>query len=134
MYEEEFPKRLSELRNAKGVSAREMSLAIGQNPSYINNIETGKSLPSMSAFLFICDYLNIMPQDFFDTDSTAPEEFRVARLMAREGIPEDYARLRIRAQKSNDVFAANCSVTIDNRFDSAAQFMAHCKATFQQLL
>lgn len=65
---------------------------------------------------------------------TAPEEFRVARLMAREGIPEDYARLRIRAQKSNDVFAANCSVTIDNRFDSAAQFMAHCKATFQQLL
>ena len=65
---------------------------------------------------------------------TAPEEDRVARLMAREGIGEDYARLRIGAQKSNDVFAASCSVTINNDFAGADLFLAHCKATFQQLL
>jgi len=65
---------------------------------------------------------------------TAPEEARVARLMAREGISEEYARLRIQAQKSNDVFAAGCGVTIHNSFDSAAQFLAHCKETFQQIL
>ena len=65
---------------------------------------------------------------------TAPEEARVSRLMAREGISEDYARLRIGAQKSNDVFAANCGVTICNSFDSAAHFLAHCKEIFQQLL
>ena len=76
MYEEEFSKRLTELRNLKGVSAREMSLAIGQNPSYINNIETGKALPSMSAFLFMCEYLDIAPQDFFDTDSNSPAALR----------------------------------------------------------
>ena len=54
--------------------------------------------------------------------------------VAREGISEDYARLRIGAQKSNDVFAANCGVTIYNSFDSAELFLAHCKETFQQLL
>ena len=65
---------------------------------------------------------------------TAPEEDRVARLMVREGISEEYARLRIRAQHSNDVFAAGCGVTIHNSFDSAQDFLTHCKATFQQLL
>ena len=44
MYEEQFTNRLSKLRLAKGVSARDMSLSIGQNPGYINNIENGKAL------------------------------------------------------------------------------------------
>lgn len=77
MYEEDFPIRLAKLRNQKGVSAREMSLAIGQNPSYINNIESGKALPSMSGFFFICEYLGITPQEFFDEESAAPEELRI---------------------------------------------------------
>lgn len=76
MYEEEFPIRLAKLRSQKGVSAREMSLAIGQNPSYINNIESGKALPSMSGFFFICEYLGITPYEFFDTDSATPMELR----------------------------------------------------------
>lgn len=76
MYEEMFPIRLAELRTKKGVSARDMSLSIGQNPGYINNIETGKALPSMSAFFFICDFLGISPKEFFDTDSKDPEELR----------------------------------------------------------
>ena len=42
MYEDEFPLRLAQLRTKKGVSAREMSLAIGQNAGYINNVECGK--------------------------------------------------------------------------------------------
>lgn len=76
MYEEDFPIRLAKLRSQKGVSAREMSLAIGQNPSYINNIESGKALPSMAGFFFICEYLNITPCEFFDTDSASPGELR----------------------------------------------------------
>ena len=44
MYEDEFPLRLAQLRTKKGVSAREMSLAIGQNAGYINNVECGKKL------------------------------------------------------------------------------------------
>ena len=76
MYEEMFPTRLAELRTRKCVSARDMSLSIGQNPGYINNIETGKALPSMSAFFFICDFLGITPQEFFDTDAKDPEAIR----------------------------------------------------------
>lgn len=76
MYEENFAIRLAQLRIKKGVSARDMSLSIGQNAGYINNIETGKALPSMTSFFYICEYLNITPQEFFDTDSELPEELR----------------------------------------------------------
>lgn len=65
---------------------------------------------------------------------TAPEDVRVARLMLREGISQDYARLRIAAQKQNDVFAAQCGVTIENHFANAACFQAYCKEYFQKLL
>ena len=65
MYEKEFSKRLCELRLEKGVSAREMSLSLGQSASYINRIENGKMLPSMGGFFKICDYVSITPQSFF---------------------------------------------------------------------
>ena len=48
MDEKDFSLRLAQLREKKGVSARDMSLSIGQNPGYINNIESGKSMPSLS--------------------------------------------------------------------------------------
>jgi len=76
MYEEFFPTRLAQLRNKMGISARDMSLSIGQNPGYINNIETGKALPSMAAFFFICEFLKITPQEFFDLTSKEPAEIR----------------------------------------------------------
>ena len=74
MYEDEFPLRLAQLRNKKGVSARDMSLSIGQNPGYINNIESGKAMPSMACFFYICEYLNILPKDFFDFETQTPEK------------------------------------------------------------
>ena len=74
MYENEFQTRLAQLRGKKGVSARDMSLSIGQNPGYINNIETGKALPSMSGFFYICEYLQLSPKDFFDIDAKNPEK------------------------------------------------------------
>ena len=74
MYEKDFAKRLSQLRINKGISARDMSLSIGQNPGYINNIETGKALPSMASFFYICSFLEITPMDFFDYNSSRPKE------------------------------------------------------------
>ena len=61
MYEEQFSKRLAELRIKKGVSARDMSLSIGQNPGYIRAIECGTTFPTMSNFFYICEYLNVTP-------------------------------------------------------------------------
>lgn len=74
MYDKSFSLRLSRLRMQKGVSARDMSLSIGQNAGYINNIETGKALPSMASFFYICEYLGITPQEFFDTEAEQPKE------------------------------------------------------------
>ena len=68
MYEEQFSKRLAELRAKKGVSARDMSISIGQNPGYIRAIENGTSFPAMSNFFYICEYLNVTPQEFFNFD------------------------------------------------------------------
>ena len=67
-----FSQRLSELRTQKGVSARDMSLSLGQCESYINKIENHKSLPSMNVFFYICDYLDIQPKDFFDISIEIP--------------------------------------------------------------
>lgn len=72
MDDKDFALRLSKLREKKGVSARDMSLSIGQNPGYINSIETGKSKPSLDVFFFICEYLGITPGAFFDSESSNP--------------------------------------------------------------
>lgn len=72
MEREVFCKRLVQLRMNKGVSAREMSLSIGQSPNYIIGIEGGKNYPSMETFFYICDYFGITPKEFFDMDSTNP--------------------------------------------------------------
>ena len=49
-----------------------MSLAIGQNAGYINNIESGKSLPSLPGIFYICDYLGISVGEFFDLETKNP--------------------------------------------------------------
>ena len=72
MNEKDLAMRLARLREKKGVSARDMSLSIGQNPGYINNIETGKSKPSLDGIFFICEYLGITPSDFFDVSTPNP--------------------------------------------------------------
>ena len=74
MEEKDFALRLAKLRTKKNVSAREMSLAIGQNQNYINHIETGKATPSLSGILYICEYLRITPSQFFDMDNPNPEK------------------------------------------------------------
>lgn len=70
--EETFASRLTSLREQKKVSAREMSLDLGQNGSYINRIENQKAFPSMQCFFYICDYLQISPAAFFDDTTKAP--------------------------------------------------------------
>lgn len=70
----DFALRLARLREKKGVSARDMSLSMGQNAGYIHNIESGKSKPSITGFFYICEYLNVTPSEFFETESINPEK------------------------------------------------------------
>lgn len=78
MYKDFFAERLSSLRNEKNISAREMSLSIGQNESYINRIENKLTFPSMQGFFYICEYLKITPQDFFDIKLSYPIKIKEA--------------------------------------------------------
>lgn len=72
MYDTKIGERISKLRTERKISAREMSLALGQNENYINQIENNKTLPSMQVFFYICEYFQIMPKDFFDDGKKNP--------------------------------------------------------------
>lgn len=70
--------RITQLRAEKDVSARDMSLSLGQSQSYINNIENKKSLPSMEMFLYICEFLGVEPKEFFDEETASPTKLSEA--------------------------------------------------------
>lgn len=82
--------RIAALRTARNISARDMSLSLGQSTNYINSIENKHSLPSMSMFLYICDFLGISPRDFFDEENECPELAarigEVLKKLDREGL------------------------------------------------
>ncbi len=93
MEKEQFIARLTQLRLGKGVSARDMSLSLGQSAGYINNIENGVNLPSMTVFFYICDYFGISPKDFFDDDTTAPTKVKELTDAAAKLTPEQLDHL-----------------------------------------
>ena len=68
--------RISELRILKNVSERSMSIDLGHSPSYIHSIVSGKALPSMTEFLYICEYFSISPKEFFDEGTSDPPLIR----------------------------------------------------------
>jgi len=64
--------RITELRMQKSVSEHKMSFDIGRSKGYIQNIISGRALPSLAEFLAICNYLGVTPKDFFDTEVKYP--------------------------------------------------------------
>lgn len=63
---------------------------------------------------------------------SAPEQTRIARLMARDGITAEYAAARISAQKKQNWFREKCDYTLEND-GTPAEFRAKCLAFFQKL-
>lgn len=64
---------------------------------------------------------------------TAPKEARLRRLMARDGITEEYALARINAQKSGEQFREMTDFCLEND-GTQAEFAAKTKALLQQLV
>ena len=93
MYDELFSQRLTELRQQNGVSARDMSLSLGQNPGYINNIENKNNLPSMTVFFYICEYLDITPQEFFDFEVHMPNEMNILIENSKKLNKDDFSHI-----------------------------------------
>ena len=65
---------------------------------------------------------------------TSPAELRVRRIMARDGIDEQYARLRLNAQKTDDFYRDKCDCELENAAPTAEQFQAQAKIFFEKLI
>ena len=63
----------------------------------------------------------------------APREIRIRRIMAREGIPEDYARKRVEAQQGDGFFRTHCTYILENQ-GTAEEFAQKALALFQMLI
>ena len=63
---------------------------------------------------------------------TAPLEARIPRLIARDGISEEYARSRIAAQHEGDWFSSRCTYVLENT-GTAQDFQKNCLAFLAQL-
>lgn len=64
----------------------------------------------------------------------APSEQRVRRIMARDGIPEEYARLRVQAQKDDEFYCTHCTDTLFNDCADAAAFEDAAYAALHRIL
>lgn len=85
--------RITELRLKKNISEYRMSLDLGHSNSYVRSISSGKALPSMSEFLYICDYFGITPKEFFDKDIKNPEQVENLYNLAKNMSDDDLAVL-----------------------------------------
>ena len=83
-YKDFFAERIYKLRDERNISARELSIVMGQNSSYINRIENKLTLPSMQGFFSICECLDITPQEFFNIEVTQPHTLRTTIKMLRQ--------------------------------------------------
>lgn len=93
MKEEFIAERITELRLKKNVSEYRMSLDLGHSNSYIRSITSGKALPSMSEFLFICEYFGITPTEFFDENIKNPEQVQRLLNLSKNMSSDDLAVL-----------------------------------------
>lgn len=64
----------------------------------------------------------------------APPEVRVQRIMAREGISEEYAWSRVKAQKGDDYFTQGCSYTLYNDCAGPGEFALQARTLLESIL
>ena len=65
---------------------------------------------------------------------TAPAELRVRRIMARDGIDEHYARMRISAQKSDEFYRSKCDCELSNTSDTPEAFRETARVFFNRMI
>ncbi len=68
--------RYAAIRLAHNISGRRLSLELGQSTEYINQIENGKSLPSLEGLFNFCEYFHISLAEFFEEDFRYPVQYK----------------------------------------------------------
>ena len=119
------------LEDLNGITHKYINQAVGERIRRAR--EEGRPAAAIDAIALLEGAL----KDYCDCTVavTAPEELRIRRIMAREGIPEEYARMRVAAQKSGDWFSAHCDYTLENTENDTVQgFALRARDLFQRIL
>ena len=94
--------RISVLRTKKNVSEYRMSTDLGYLKSYMQSISSGRSMPSLGEFLYICEYLGVTPREFFDKDIKEPQLVQKLYELTRNMSQEDLDVLIGTAERLNN--------------------------------
>lgn len=62
---------------------------MGHSKGYIQSISSGKSVPSLPEFLYMCEYLGVTPKEFFDPEIHEPAQVRILIGQTRNMNPQD---------------------------------------------
>lgn len=81
-YEDFIRKKIDKLRLEKGLSERQLSFDLGHSGNYINAILRGRSLPSMSEFIYLCSFFEVTPLEFFEYGlELSPKDVKLTQLV-----------------------------------------------------
>lgn len=94
--------RISVLRTKKNVSEYRMSTDLGHSKSYMQSISSGRSMPSLGEFLYICEYLGVTLKEFFDEDMKEPQLVQRLCELTRNMSEADLNVLISTAERLND--------------------------------
>lgn len=64
----ELYKRITYLREQKGITVNKLANLAGISQSFLREIELGNKKPTIETLSYICDALEISLKDFFDDD------------------------------------------------------------------
>ena len=101
--------------------------------------EVRRRLAASDSRLFAIDAINLLESGLDQLCDrtvavTAPLELRVRRIMARDNISEQYARLRISAQQPDEYYRGKCDCELNNAADTAEAFQEEAREFFQRLI
>ena len=93
---------ISVFKTKKNVSEYRMSTNLGHSKSYMQSISSGRSMPSLGEFLYICEYLGVTPKEFFDEDMKEPQLVQRLCELTRNMSEADLSVLISIAERLND--------------------------------
>ena len=94
--------RISVLRTKKNVSEYRMSTDLGHSKSYMQSISSGRAMPSLGEFLYICEYLGVTPREFFDENIKEPQLVQKLYELTRNMSDKDIEVLINTAERLNN--------------------------------
>jgi len=94
--------------------------------------EQGRALAAIDAIALLESPLKELCQ--LTVAVLAPQEVRVRRVMAREGVSEQYAWARVKAKRPDEYFIRKCDYTLVNDLPAAEEFSQKAREFLKEVL